>query len=213
MMAHTPLSVAATRMEPSEHSPTAKRMTAPRPPFLKALGVMPRTLAGAGIEAAVGIVAGLVERLRDGVGLGELVPDPAGAMCIRVGLRGEPGGRLEDAVEVVAAHVGRLGQLVEARQLVRCLDHAGRPPPRERLAARTPRPRWAGSACRAENRPSRPRLRSCESGRSRAAAGGPSRTGGNRCRCSARHSRSCRRRPCRDAGPHPNAPRRGGYRP
>ena len=42
-MAQTPLSVAATRIEPSEHSPTAKRMEAPWPPERKLVGVIPST--------------------------------------------------------------------------------------------------------------------------------------------------------------------------
>jgi hypothetical protein len=40
-MAQTPLSVAATRIAPSEHSPTAKRMTLPLPPARNSVGVMP----------------------------------------------------------------------------------------------------------------------------------------------------------------------------
>lgn len=41
-MAAMPLSLAATRIDPSEHSPTAKRMSALAPPERKLLGVMPR---------------------------------------------------------------------------------------------------------------------------------------------------------------------------
>ena len=35
----------ATRIDPSEHSPTAKRIAVPTPPVRKLVGVMPRTLA------------------------------------------------------------------------------------------------------------------------------------------------------------------------
>jgi hypothetical protein len=42
-MAQTPLLLLATRIEPSEHSPTAKRISVSAPPLRNADGVMPRT--------------------------------------------------------------------------------------------------------------------------------------------------------------------------
>ena len=44
-IAHTPVSLAATRIAPSEHAPTAKRIAAPSPPARNLVGVMPRVSA------------------------------------------------------------------------------------------------------------------------------------------------------------------------
>ena len=45
MIAHTPLSVAATSTAPSDAWPMAKRIAAPFPPRRTALGVMPSRAA------------------------------------------------------------------------------------------------------------------------------------------------------------------------
>ena len=123
-IAQIPLSVAATRIEPSEHSPTAKRIDVPSPPARKALRRHAEEIGRSGIEAPAGIETGAVDRLGDRRALRQLVPHAPGALGVGIGFRRHAGGRLEHAVKVKAAHAGGPGKRVKARSLFRLVDQA-----------------------------------------------------------------------------------------
>src|SRR3546814_4693442 len=75
-------------------------------------------LGGLRIEAAAGIVAGVVDRLGHRGTVRQRSAQPGGPLGRGVGLRREAGRFLEDAVEVEAAEAGGLRQIVQARHLL-----------------------------------------------------------------------------------------------
>ena len=114
--------------------------TAPSPPARKSLGVMPSTVGGGRVEAAARVEARAVDRVGHRLAARQLVAHPPRAVGRRVGLRRDAGDRLEDPVEVEAAHARGSGQRVEARRLLGRLDQpAGLRHGRGVLARRAPR--------------------------------------------------------------------------
>jgi hypothetical protein len=75
-----------------------------------------------GVETAVGVEAGAIDRLRDGVARREFLAHAFGPVAGNIGLRRHAGDRFEHAVEVEAAHAGRLCQVIERRRLLRLFD-------------------------------------------------------------------------------------------
>src|SRR3546814_10814306 len=81
-------------------------------------------LAGLSVEAARGVVAGIVNRLGHRRAVRQRLAQARCALRRRVGLRRQARRLLEDAVEVEAAEAGGLRQLLEARQFLGLGDEA-----------------------------------------------------------------------------------------
>src|SRR5262249_23989990 len=86
----------------------------------------PEQVGRGGVEAAIGVEAGAIDRLGDGIACGELLAHALAAMAGGIGLRGHAGYRLEHAVEVEAAHARGLRQRVETRRLLGFFDQPAR---------------------------------------------------------------------------------------
>ncbi len=74
------------------------------------------------VEAGVGVETGTVDRLGDGAGGLELVPDARTPVGIGISFRRHAGHGFEHAVEMEGAHARRLGEVTEARKLLGGLD-------------------------------------------------------------------------------------------
>ena len=149
------------------------------------------------VEAPVGPVARLVERLGDRCRLGQPLAQPGRAAGHRVGLRRQARGLLEEAVKVVRAELDRLGDLRERERFGRLVDelaglrHDGVVRRLDGDAARV------AAATRRESRRPRPRRRSRAGARSSDWPGATGKRACRRRRSSRRSTRTCRRRSCR----------------
>ena len=149
VMAQTPFSVAATRIAPSEHSPTAKRIAVPAAAGAERRRRHAEPLGGGRVEAPARIEAGAVDRLGDRGAPVEFALHPARAVRLGIGLGRDAGLRLEDAVEMEAAHAGGPRPAPPGSASRRPPRSPGRPSPPPPPGARRATARSAGSACRA----------------------------------------------------------------
>ena len=154
---------------------------------------MPRASSRAGIEAAVGVEARIIDRLGHGPALAETVANAAAAMGRGIGLGRDAGRRLEQAVEVIGAQADRLGQRIEGRLFLRGFDQAAGRGHLLRLKLLQRRLVGLAALARAEARALGGRGAGKESAHSRGSAGARRKRAGNRRRCSPRRSRTCRR--------------------
>ena len=124
-------------------------------------------LGRGGVEAAIRIETGIVDRRRDRGALAKLVAHALVAMSGGVGLGRHAEHRLEDAMEVIGAQADRRGEVVELRRFCRPSRSGGRRlSPSRRVGRRATAPP-ACSACTAGS-PLAPRLARCrESGHER----------------------------------------------
>ncbi len=93
-IAQTPLPVIATRIEPSEHSPTANRISASTPPSRYACRRHAQQLVRGLVEAPARVEAGAIDRPGDAAALRQLVAHARAAMRGGIVLRRDAGDRL-----------------------------------------------------------------------------------------------------------------------
>ena len=121
-----PFSEAATRIDPSEHLPTAKRIAAPLPPFAIIFRFHAKHSRGVRVKSAIRIKSCLVDRFGHRLAPSQLSAHPFGAMCRRIGLRGQSGGRFEETMEMEGTHASGIRQRGETGRFLSRLDSAAR---------------------------------------------------------------------------------------
>ena len=124
-MAHTPFALRATRIEPSEHSPTAKRISMSGTAGAVVGRRHAQHLVGRLVEASAEVEAGIVDGFGHGLArLRELVADACRPMRRGIGPGRDAGDGLEHPVKVIRTQARALRQCRETRRRVRGFDHA-----------------------------------------------------------------------------------------
>ena len=197
MIAHTPLSVAATSTAPSEAWPMAKRIAAPfaAAPDRARRHAEPRRRGL--VEAARRVEAGVVDRLGDRLRRAQAIGRAARPHLRGIGLRRHAGDLLEHAMEMERAQARARGEGAERGRLFRRRDLLARALDRLDLRIGRRRACRACSACRRGSPPAPLPPRSKRTTRSRASPAARRSSGGNRRRSCGPRTETCRRRPGR----------------